>query len=552
MSPGKRIQDSDNDSLYEDPLDEDYDPEPASKRLKRENSDYYSSNSTDEKLHRKRKVTTAVKNYISEGNEAYNNQTKTQSSPVKKIAPIKVSSKASVVSLATNAELDEQSATDRLRNVDPAVLGKIKKALTLGGHQGTGEAEAKRAMRLAAKLMAQHNVAQADILAEEKDSEKLKRYGSSQQKLEQKLIHEILCKSWTIHSSRTNGFLQRLLSGAQFQDKALCFIRGHLQLRVRWKFFFDCKSYNESHHNHHSNGTTRIDWIFYGLCEQTVAAAYGFEMVYNLVLMWSAQNKSAKGRSEKNAYCHGVADGLKRLARDEKKEENRLAAQKEAMRLESARAAETEERMQAIRRLVGSDIKIKEEESCELGSVKKETTGSIHLDLGGAEGSNKMWAKKEESMHVKIEEVPDEDALPGLSMLTSQPSEREDRNSDSDDDFTDTSSHTKDQFEVEADFQDRDDGVVDWMQQDLGSASVKQEEEEPATWSSTQQLMLFRNNASSIAENYLNQQKIKLYKRRAGQRPNLKDEQNRMVYDEGCRDAKNIDVKRKRIKDVED
>ncbi|KAF8572681.1 hypothetical protein K439DRAFT_1625602, partial [Ramaria rubella] len=445
---------------------------------------------------------------------------------------------------------------------------KIKKALTLGGHQGTGEAEAKRAMRLAAKLMAQHNVAQADILAEEKDSEKLKRYGSSQQKLEQKLIHEILCKSWTIVSHYIILFLFLFhLGKAFFSYKWLSTavtvgstIPGQGVVLHTWsstvagamEIFFDCKSYNESYHNHHSNGTTRIDWIFYGLCEQTVAAAYGFEMVYNLVLMWSAQNKSAKGRSGKNAYCHGVADGLKRLARDEKKEENRLAAQKEAMRLESARAAETEERMQAIRRLVGSDIKIKEEESCELGSVKKETTGSIHLDLGGAEGSNKMWAKKEESMHVKIEEVPDEDALPGLSMLTSQPSEREDRDSDSDDDFTDTSSHTKDQFEVEADFQDRDDGVVDWMQQDLGSASVKQEEEEPATWSSTQQLMLFRNNASSIAENYLNQQKIKLYKRRAGQRPKLKDEQNRMVYDEGCRDAKNIDVKRKRIKDVED
>jgi len=27
------------------------------------------------------------------------------------------------------------------------VLGKIKKALALGGHRGTGEAEAKRAMR---------------------------------------------------------------------------------------------------------------------------------------------------------------------------------------------------------------------------------------------------------------------------------------------------------------------------------------------------------------------------------------------------------------------
>ena len=31
--------------------------------------------------------------------------------------------------------------------VDTAVLGKIKKALALGVHQATGEAEAKRAMR---------------------------------------------------------------------------------------------------------------------------------------------------------------------------------------------------------------------------------------------------------------------------------------------------------------------------------------------------------------------------------------------------------------------
>ena len=39
------------------------------------------------------------------------------------------------------------SSVSLVANLDSAVLGKIKKALALGGHQATGEAEAKTAMR---------------------------------------------------------------------------------------------------------------------------------------------------------------------------------------------------------------------------------------------------------------------------------------------------------------------------------------------------------------------------------------------------------------------
>lgn len=58
--------------------------------------------------------------------------------------------------------------------------------------------------------------------------------------------------------------------------------------------FFPCKVYSMTYKHR-----TRLVWTFYGLAEETVAAAQAFEAIHNLIRTWSVQNKSAKGLTGK-------------------------------------------------------------------------------------------------------------------------------------------------------------------------------------------------------------------------------------------------------------
>jgi hypothetical protein len=64
------------------------------------------------------------------------------------------------------------------------------------------------------------------------------------------------------------------------------------------ELFFPCKSYSTQFRND-DDVLDRLTYTFYGLADQTAAAAQAFEMVHNLILTWSAQNKAAKGRKGK-------------------------------------------------------------------------------------------------------------------------------------------------------------------------------------------------------------------------------------------------------------
>lgn len=65
-------------------------------------------------------------------------------------------------------------------HVDSGVLSRIKKALQLAQHEGTGEAEAKAAMRQAHKLMQGLNITTADVMAQETPESKADRAGMSE------------------------------------------------------------------------------------------------------------------------------------------------------------------------------------------------------------------------------------------------------------------------------------------------------------------------------------------------------------------------------------
>ena len=53
-----------------------------------------------------------------------------------------------------------------------------------------------------------------------------------------------------------------------------------------------------------------FEWTFYGIANNTEAAAMTFEMAYNLILKSSMLKN---GASTKHSYSMGVADGLYRL-----------------------------------------------------------------------------------------------------------------------------------------------------------------------------------------------------------------------------------------------
>src|SRR5438876_815393 len=107
--------------------------------------------------------------------------------------------------------------------------------------------------------------------------------------------------------------------------------------------FFDCKSYT-------CKGCFSVDWVFYGLAENTVAAAMAFEMVYNVVVGWSMRYKG----NDRPSYVLGACDELWLMAKDERaaEEERARGAERDAI---AARAREEEaERRAQLDRLAPS------------------------------------------------------------------------------------------------------------------------------------------------------------------------------------------------------
>ncbi|KAJ7287482.1 hypothetical protein C8J57DRAFT_587436 [Mycena rebaudengoi] len=198
------------------------------------------------------------------------------------------STKAEVTIRATDTPLDKLDSQQRLEKIDSAVIGRIKKALALASHEQTGEDEAKAALRMASKLLERHNVTQADIMSQETEAEQLKRAGTS---------------VVSIRSTSTPPANVNIESWTNMLSKSM-------------ETFFDCQSYT----TRFGRSSPKVDWSFYGLAEQTVAAAHAFEMTYNLISAWSLKPHIGKGVHAKNCYRTGVARGLIRMATKEKED----------------------------------------------------------------------------------------------------------------------------------------------------------------------------------------------------------------------------------------
>ena len=167
---------------------------------------------------------------------------------------------------------------------------RVKKCFARAKHQNANEQEAKAALTMAARIMNQHNISQADVMIAEESSERAKRGGIS---------------SVDIIPAGENG---------------RPFIPGWLNLVVgAIEDTFECRSISEDKQD-------RIVWSFYGVAEHTISAAVAFEAVHNQIQEWS---QKFVGVSKRNSYCLGIGDELLDLSDQELRSRERQARKNE-------------------------------------------------------------------------------------------------------------------------------------------------------------------------------------------------------------------------------
>jgi hypothetical protein len=263
-------------------------------------------------------------------------------------------------------------------------------------------------------------------------------------------------------------------------------------------------------------------------------------------------------KHDTSAYRTGVADGLRRLARDEKHDEKRKAEIKEVRLLEEKREQELEEQKKRLDRLVDPVLPER--------LPKKEEPTELKVKL-----------KEASSSKVKIEEVEDEDMsnapadhdpgnsgffLPILSLETS--------NDGNDSDSGSAGPPEQSEFKA-ADFDDDNDAFgFDFLTEPAkpsvtyfdrvkmppslpppAQPAIKEEEEESG-WGSVSQLEIFRETSVALGNEYLKSQGIKVGKGKKRAELKFKDPQATERYREGKKDAEKIDVRGRRIKGVDE
>lgn len=222
-----------------------------------------------------------------------------------------IEQKAEVTKLAADSMLADQNSTSEPA-VEARILERIRKCLAKANHPGTPEAEAKAAFRMGSKLMAQHNITQAQAFEKDMENDQARLGGESVVKI--------------TAVSKDRKVLNLAFAGP---------LAGAMEI------FFDCRCYS-------TTGRTSIRWTFYGIATNTAAAALGFEMAYNLTLDWAS---SKKGISVRNSYRLGVAEGLIDIAEAEKAEEATQAKESERSATLAAEKSAQAQRAKEIDRL---------------------------------------------------------------------------------------------------------------------------------------------------------------------------------------------------------
>ncbi|EER28081.1 hypothetical protein CPC735_034170 [Coccidioides posadasii C735 delta SOWgp] len=382
-------------------------------------------------------------------------------------------------------ELADQRCSAPKLDVDNRVVERLKKCIQKANHPNTSEAEAKAALFLSSKLMTQYNISMLDVLnADDKQEDGLHKHGGQS-------IVEIR-KSRQLNARPNNeGFVSIV---AHAMDT-----------------FFDCKHYS-------TQGMWYIRWTFYGIALNTVSAAMAFEMVYNLISNWACDQK---GGSSAYSYSMGVARGLLCMAREDKTLQATRAQKEEAERLATEELREQQHRQQELGRLGVSE------------QLDGNPTGTSRLAEDSGEAPYKA--------HHSDDDCDEEDDQGGPTKFEGVS-------------LGDVSMTGFDE-DIKADFSMQDDEDVnvlgDWDEQ--MAKLVKKEPSDPddmsalqnlnVAWSSETQLIRFQETASQVADEFLQEQGVKLSHRntrRAGVRdPN--------AYNQGKRDSRKINVRQKQL-----
>jgi hypothetical protein len=178
--------------------------------------------------------------------------------------------KATVIETAR--ELGSQAAP----TVDKRILDRIQKCLSRAYYANASEAEAKAALFVSQKLMRQHNMTQGDLMASDDNSSKAHYSRRS-----------------VVSITKTASLSERVIKEA-FAIKVATTIST----------LFDCKSFSTDYR-------TSVHWTFFGIADNTVAAAIGFEFAHNQILEWAG---AYKGGTPTFSYRLGMADGLAAMA----------------------------------------------------------------------------------------------------------------------------------------------------------------------------------------------------------------------------------------------
>ena len=398
-------------------------------------------------------------------------------------------------------------ASNTISNVGQEVIDRIKKCFARAEHRNSNENEARAAVKMASKIMEQYKINQADLMEQEDETRRAERGGMS-----------------------TVNILPAKEDGCPFAQT------WAQDLVCAVKKFFDCNAYS-------TMLPDMIEWTFYGVVEHTVSAAIAFEMIHNLIQEWSGSYTTVATR---NSYSLGVADGLCRLAEDEKMVMEQAARDKEAKALAARLRDEDILRQKELSRLEGRPLP--QTPSARTPTPRSPSPQSSPEHIRDATPGS--------AQDHDIDGF-DSDADSGNETMPDFNEEQQGAAVDVDADFdTELQNFIVPEREPEPALRPEEEPMqsVDQSSQpshanpSQGSSSSSPEQEskdmeETAEWRSMRQLTVFRQNLKDIEENVLKTKGVKLRRGKLRKR-SVKD---REIFRQGRKDAGKINVRAARI-----
>ncbi len=395
---------------------------------------------------------------------------------------------------------NDETSTQTLSNVDRVVVERIRKCFARANHATANEIEQRAAFKMAHKIMKQYSISQAELMEEEDKIARAERGGMSTVNL------------WPAKE------------GAPVRHQ--CWARD---LVCAIRKFFDCSAYS-------TILPDNIEWTFYGVVGHTVSAAMAFETVHNQIQTWAEKFPTVATR---NSYSLGVADGLCRLAEEEKVAMENIAPEREQKSLAARIRAEDIQRQVELDRIrisppSPSPEPVSEPEEEEGAEAKKEEDNAIKLETDATAAADD--ASDNEIMPDFNEEIA------GESLDTTADFETELKKfikPDPDPKLGSTVFYEESDTPL-ATKMPRKDPALPSEKEDKND-----EPEETAEWRSMRQLTVFRQNVKEIEESVIKEKGLKLGKARK-RKPSVKD---RNAFKQGRKDAKDINVRTPRIED---